>query len=172
MNRASKESPEHIVFLQFWLFIAEQLGNSRLKIDAQAKTIQQLLSRTCDHSGLLYNVIHQSYKHNRCHHLKSPICCESVLDILGEAAYSLRNNKCDDLFDIELLEEIAWHISQRYGHCISTPKTKSGASFEPQDQGGIEHKHINQQAQNNHNGEKAPLISFLNYKIRLANTRA
>lgn len=104
--------------MDFWLFIASQLGSSRLKINAHATSIHQVLDKGSDHQQYLKNIITQSYKRGRCHHLNAAINVNHVLDVLGETAFDLQGKHCDDLFDIELLEEIAWLIGERYAQHI------------------------------------------------------
>lgn len=132
-------------FIDFWLFIANELGSSRLKINTQASSIHRLIDTSSDHNEFLRDAIKLSYRRSRCHHLKGAINLESVLDILGETAFELQGQQRDDLFDIELLEEIAWLISQRYGHVL-----------------GIE----TQQSSKTH---AARIVSFPAAKIRRAN---
>lgn len=140
---------ESLEFIRFWLFIAQQLGSSRLKINAGAVNIHELIDQGNDAKDYLKTAIKESYKRSQCNHLRSTISIDSVLDILGETAFALRHNHRDDLFDIELLEEIAWYIDARYkihlvieAHDIKSKSTKQGQ-----------------------------LVSFPNYKIRAANTR-
>lgn len=114
-------------FAVFWCEVASELGTSRLRINTQAKNIHQLVDRNSDCRSYLHDTIRQSYKMSKCHHLGSPISLEHVLDLLGETAYKLQNNQHDDLFDIELLEEIAWHINDRYApHLSHLIKTDNG----------------------------------------------
>ena len=108
--------------MDFWRFIAKELGNSRLKINVSARSIHDFLITDGDQKAYLRDAVKKSYKLNQCHHLGSPICVISILDILGEAAYKLQSNKQDDLFDIELLEEIAWHIGQRFAEHFEIEK--------------------------------------------------
>jgi len=55
--------------------------------------------------------------------LTQAINLTDLLDDLGETAYRLRKSSTDDLFDIELLEEIAWHISERFLYLVNMPTT-------------------------------------------------
>lgn len=114
-----------ILFLDFWIFIDSKLGSSRLKINARANSIHEVLARGSDHPQYLKDVITQSYKRSQCHHLQAPINVNYVLDILGETAFELQGKQCDDLLDIELLEEVAWHIDERYGQSIEVQLTES-----------------------------------------------
>lgn len=145
MSKAKKRTPKSLEFIQFWLFIAQELGSSRLKINAKAHDIHNLFAASNDSRDYLNNTILESYKRSRCNNLRDPISIELLLDILGETAYQLRNNHLDDLFDIELLEEIAWHINDRYRHHLSIPSS-------------TKQKH-------------GQLISFPQYKIHIANSR-
>lgn len=111
---------QKISFFDFWRFIGEQLGDARLSINHQAHTIHQLIDPCSDHPPYLREAITQSYKRSRCHHLGADINLIAVLDVLGEIAYQLQGKSLDDLLDIELLEEIAWHISERFGEALQT----------------------------------------------------
>jgi len=144
-----------VSFLGFWQFIAKELGNSRLKVNVNANAIHDFLITNGEQKAYLRDAIKQSYKHNQCHHLGSPISITSVLDILGEAAYELHANRQDDLFDIELLEEIAWLISQRYADHFEI-ETLSGTAKPP--------TNINGDASSN-------VVSLPKAKIRRANAR-
>lgn len=125
-NKHSTVTP--ISFLDFWRFIAKELGNSRLKINVNARSIHDFLITDGDQKAYLRDAIKRSYKLNKCHHLGSIICVISVLDILGETAYQLQSSKQDDLFDIELLEEIAWHISHRFADHFELKDGSNSAS--------------------------------------------
>ena len=142
-----------IQFIEFWSLIASELGSSRLRINADATTIHELISQDSDARVYLRDAIKKSYKLSKCQHLRSPISVIAVLDVLGETAYELQGEKADDLFDIELLEEIAWHISHRY----------PPHSFTEQ--------HANSDAQTLITGKAKPaqVVSFPNYKTRRAN---
>ena len=149
--------------MDFWGFIATQLGSSRLKINAGANTIHQLLDQDSDHRQYLKDIITQSYKRSRCHHLHAPINVNYVLDILGETAFELQGKHCDDLLDIELLEEIAWHIDERYAQHIDTgtlDTTESGKRESGKRESG-----------KRESGKKADVLSLPRAKIRRANAR-
>jgi len=118
MNRQNRKQHNKVKFIDLWLFLSREIGNSRLPLNVNAQTIHELVQYQDEHNGFITKIIQQTYKQNRCHHLTSPINIESVLDNLGETAYHLRDNQQDDLLHIELLEEIGWHIIQRYGHMI------------------------------------------------------
>ena len=108
-------------FSEFWLLIASELGNSRLKVDVGAESIKYFLDAESDHKDFLRKIIHQSYKRCHCYHLKARFDVNIALDILGETNYKLQGSKEDDLLDIELLEEIAWLVNQHYSHLIKMP---------------------------------------------------
>lgn len=146
MTEQTKHTPKSLEFIQFWMFIAQELGNSRLKINPRARDIHNILDPNNDSKDFLKTSITESYKRSCCNNLQSKISINAVLDILGETAFQLRNNHSDDLFDIELLEEIAWHINDRYRQYIC----------------------VNAQPISKSTGQ---VISFPGYKIRLANTR-
>ena len=108
-------------FADFWLLIASELGSSRLKVNPEAQSIGQFIDSSGDQKDYLREVIRQSYKRSRCYHLRDAIDIEAVLDILGETAYSLQGQQADDLLDIELLEEIAWLIGERFWNTALLP---------------------------------------------------
>jgi len=141
------QSQSPLSFMDFWLLIAYQLGNSHIKLNPHAKTIADFINPSSDAKDHLKSAIKESYKRSRCKHLKDQISINIVLDILGETAYNLQHDKRDDLFDIELLEEIAWHISDRYKH------------------------HLQLNVPTPQKNKKAKLVSLPDYKIRLANTK-
>ena len=103
-----------VQFINFWKRIAADLGTSRLRINDDAKSINEFIHKNSDVRPYLIDAIKLSYKQNKCQHLGSPISIGIVLDILGETAYKLYGNKKDDLLDIELLEEIALYINNHY----------------------------------------------------------
>lgn len=109
---------QKISFFDFWLYIADQLGDARLSINHNAKTIHGLIDTSSDHLPYLKDVITLSYKRSHCHYLRGDIDLIVVLDILGETAFELQGRHSGDLLDIELLEEIAWHISERFGEIL------------------------------------------------------
>ena len=104
-------------FLEFWVVMSEGLGNNRLEFNAKASVINELFLSDClyqEHiKSLVQNTLADKHKP-----LTQSIDINHVLDELGEAAYSLRQDQADDLYEIELLEEIAWHISEQYGHLV------------------------------------------------------
>ncbi|MBX2848496.1 MAG: hypothetical protein KTR16_09250 [Acidiferrobacterales bacterium] len=146
MSESEKFIPRHLEFSQFWSYIAHQLGSSRLKIISDAADIHGLIDSNADIEDYLKNAIKESYKRSQCNNLRNPVSLDAVLDILGEIAFSLRNNHLDDLLDIELLEEIAWHIDNRYRQYLD----------------------LDPEPSQSHKGQ---LISFPQYKIRIANIR-
>jgi len=148
MSKPQEPISEQIEFIEFWCYIAHELGSSRLTINHSASSIHKLIDCNSDSKEYLRQAIKESYKQSHCSHLRAPINIEAVLDILGETAYALRGDQRDDLFDIELLEEIAWYINSRYSHCITIKQHKPERTC-----------------------KKARLISFPNYKIRHANAR-
>jgi hypothetical protein len=145
-----------ISFFDFWLFIADQLGDSRLRINKNAGNIHQLIDLGSDHTPHLRKAIIQSYKQSRCYHLQAPIDLIAVLDILGETAYDLQGKQLDDLLDIELLEEIAWYISERFGAIIAPQLSSSGST-----QRGESHKQT----------AACKIVSLPNEKIKRLNAR-
>jgi len=92
------------------------MGSSHLRINVNAKSIHDFISPD---SSFLRDIVKNSYSRSRCYNLHSTLDMNALLDILGEHAYSLKGDLSDDLLDIELLEEIAWHIGERYKPCLS-----------------------------------------------------
>ena len=152
----SDASADPTQFVEFWSLIATELGSSRLRINSSATTIHELIDRDSDARVYLRDAIKKSYKLSKCQHLRSPICVVSVLDVLGEAAYALQGEKADDLFDIELLEEIAWHISNRYPPHFFLD----------------EHPNTNVPKPITGKQKPAQVVSFPNYKTRRANLQS
>jgi len=109
--------------MDFWLTIASGLGNSRLKLNRKASSIHRFIDQNSDHKDYLRQAIQQSYKLSRCSHLRDPIDLNCVLDILGEIAFELEGARADDLLDIELLEEIAWLIGERFQQSLELDVT-------------------------------------------------
>lgn len=159
MTKSRKPNPnasaDPVQFIEFWNLIATELGSSRLRINSSATTIHELIGRDSDARIYLRDAIKKSYKLSKCQHLKSPISVVAVLDVLGEAAYELQGEKADDLFDIELLEEIAWLISNRY----------------PPDWFTSEYNRSLGQRQVADKTKSSQVVSFPNHKTRRANTR-
>lgn len=144
---------ESIKFIEFWRFIASELGNSQCLLNPRANRIKDFLDNDNDHRSFFKDVVAQSYVRCGCHHLKDKIDVNVVLDILGETAYSLQGAYADDLLDIELLEEICWLICQQYPMHIETPSLPS--------------TQIDIRLKKSHH--KAPVVSLPNIKIRIAN---
>lgn len=138
---------QQIEYRHFWEFIAKQIGDSRLTLNHSATKVENFMQLDCDPKNCLRSVSIESYKRSKCKNLNSPVDLNVVLDVLGETAYSLRGQSRDDLFDIELLEEVAWHIANRYSSLI----------------------HIEQP--NKDSGTQAKILSFPDYRIRRANSR-
>ena len=157
------QNQDFLSFSKFWQTIANELGNSRIKINAQAESIKQFLQADSDHKEFLRKLIHQSYKRCRCYHLNARFDVNIALDVLGETSFNLKGSKEDDLLDIELLEEIAWLISQHYGHKVNMPKSLLINSSELSDD------HTNIVATESQVKAKTPIISLSKRKIRLAN---
>ncbi|MFT5611355.1 MAG: hypothetical protein ACI9LU_001857 [Polaribacter sp.] len=151
MTQSVKLDAISVYFGEFWLRVAADLGNSRIRISDSAKTIHEFIDKDSDCKRYLLELIKRSYKLSKCQHLGSPLRLELVLDLLGETAYQLQNDQTDDLFDIELLEEIAWHICSRYSAQISFILENSTAQPSKASQ--------------------AQIISFPNYKIWRSNIK-
>ena len=151
MRKTVKLDATSVHFDEFWRRVAADLGNSRIRIFDSAKTIHEFVDKDSDCKSYLHELIKKSYKLSKCKHLGSPLALELVLDLLGETAYQLQGDQRDDLFDIELLEEIAWHISGRYTAQINAIMK------------------INRQETSKRTGGQ--VVSFPNYKIWRSNTK-
>jgi hypothetical protein len=144
-----------VPFLDFWVSITEHLGDAHGVIDPKTKTTQALFSSFDDQLGLLKNVILESYALNKCHHIKSPLNVNTVLDILGSKAFELHLKQADDLLDIELLEEICWLICQHFSHLIEIPVFNRRREMDESNLGNT----------------SANIISLPKTKIRIANSK-
>ena len=99
------------------------MGNVGLAINQDTTSINDFLSPECD---FLRDIVRSSYTRSKCYHLHSVIDLNQVLNILGERAYELNNQQLNglpqaDLLDIELLEEIAWNINERFLALVTLP---------------------------------------------------
>ena len=103
----------NVTFLQFWTYISQQIGNNRLELNVSAKNLQDLFIKDSIYPEHLKKLITNSLD-NKQSTLDQKINLHKLLDDMGLTAYTLRQRDADDLFDIELLEEIAWHISERF----------------------------------------------------------
>ena len=159
LNKISALSPS---FYEFWVDVAEQLGDHRLQVCKNAKSVSSFIAHNSDHKAFLYDAIQETYRRCRCHNLYSPLNMDSVLDVLGETAFTLRGDHQDELFDIELLEEIAWYISQRHLTSI-----ESLAHSQPEQLNSALSSHPSKKNVQ----VKSKPISFPSYKIRLANQK-
>ena len=110
-------------------------------------------------------LIHQSYKRCHCYHLNARFDVNIALDVLGETSFQLKGNKEDDLLDIELLEEIAWLISQRYGYRVNMPESLLVNASEASDD------HTSDVESEPQAKAKTPIISLSKRKIRIANRK-
>ena len=121
------------------------MGNVRIQLNDNASSINDFIHPD---SHFIKKIIRESYTLSKCYHLESPVNVNKILDILGQHAYQLNENLAADLLDIEFLEEIAWHISERF----------------------INHIDLSQEKKR-HNKTTAHIISFPAAKIRKANSR-
>jgi len=112
-------------FIDFWSFVSSQVGNCKLDINASANHLDHLFPEHAAHPEYLKSMIISTLT-NRHGKLNQNIDLNVVLDALGDTAFHLRQRANDDLFDIELLEEIAWHIAERFHHLVNIP---AGAEF-------------------------------------------
>ena len=101
-------------------------------IQRVVKYIHQFIDASSDHFPYLRDAITLSYKRSQCHHLGANIDLIAVLDILGETAFNLQGKQSDDLLDIELLEEIAWYISERFGEALQVQLAAAEQAFKSQ----------------------------------------
>jgi len=136
-----------VSFIEFWRFIAKSLGDSRLRIRNQAVSIESFLAPNSDHREFLRDVIITSYFESDCCGLDDAVNMNVVLDAMGEAAYELQGRNKDDLLDIELLEEIAYLMQQKYNYLIDIQMPSEGFA------------------------SSSEVISFVDSKIRRANTQ-
>jgi hypothetical protein len=118
----SEKPTRSLSFVEFWVVAAQEVGDARLRINPEARNAKQLLAMNSDHRDYIPVIVQQSYQRSHCRHLRDAIDLNVVLDLLGETAYSLKGQHADDLLDIELLEELAWIISQRYLHHLDMPE--------------------------------------------------
>ncbi len=109
-----------LTFIDFWVSASNEIGDHRLAINASAKRLEELFIPTVVHAEHLKELVTHSLE-QRSGKLTQIINVNALLDALGETAFKLRKTAADDLFDIELLEEIAWHISEHYPHLIEMP---------------------------------------------------
>ena len=87
----------------------------------KANSIETFLAPNSDHREFLRDVIVTSYFECNCCSIEDKIDINTILDVMGEAAYELQGRNKDDLMDIELLEEIAYLIRQHYFYLIDMP---------------------------------------------------
>ena len=168
MRESGSASEQTVTFRIFWEFIAQQLGDAWLTLNPSAHKVSELVSLSYDPKEYLKQVIVQSYKRSACKNLDSPINLAEVLDVLGETAYSLQGERRDDLFDIELLEEIAWHISDRYAEQLAPDSAQPELGSEQLEPATRQLKPTI--ASHASAPKSAAVISFPDYRIRRANT--
>ena len=123
-NKHIKSRLDNMKFAEFWLFIGEQIGNAHLHLNSKAKTLDDFFHRIAYSDPLLKTAITQSYKKSGASSLKSPFNPEKTLDVLGLIAFDLRGTHTADLCAIELLEEIAFHITHKSAVCGARRKQK------------------------------------------------
>lgn len=143
--------------------ISNELGNARLVLNPKAKNIGGFIHRRSDVQSYLHDTIRKSFKLSRCQNLSEPIDLAVVYDLLGEAAYKLQRQDNCDLFDIELLEEVAWLIADRYSlHVAEMVEMDAQRS-------GREKLHYERAHKRPKPNKKAAIVSFPRFKIRKAN---
>ena len=123
------------------------MGNARFQLNKDANSINEFTLPDCDFSK---EIIRESYVRSQCYHLDSPININFTLDTLGEHALKLNGDLIADLLDIEFLEEIAWHICERFNNHIDMPRSRYDES---------------------NSNNKTKVINLPNAKIRRANAR-
>lgn len=143
--------------------IASELGNARLILNPKAKKIGGFIHRRSDLQSYLHDTIRKSFKLSRCQNLLEPINLEVVFDLLGEAAYKLQRQDNCDLFDIELLEEVAWLIGDRYSLHVAEMVELDAQRI------GREKMHSERVHETIKPNKKAAIVSFPRFKIRKAN---
>lgn len=116
----------------------------------KANSIETFLAPNSDHREFLRDVIVTSYFECNCCSIEDTIDINTILDVMGEAAYELQGRNKDDLMDIELLEEIAYLIRQHYFYLIDMPTLVESKS--PDD-------------------NTAAIVDFSSKKIRRANAK-
>ena len=129
-------------FKQVWCFLSEQIGECHLAVNNSATSLNDFL---LPQQGFIKQVMQEVYKRNQCSNLNSLLNIDTTFDVLGEKAAELKQTKKDDLADIELLEEIGWHLQQRY----------------------LLNKKTNQKKDN----ETAKIISLSSVKTKIQNSR-
>lgn len=117
--QSNSKNTKSLSFIKFWGFIASELGSLRLSIDTSSKRLETLFQANSAHPKYLRTLIEESLA-NRGGNLTQTIDLNKLLDDLGATAFTLRSNDNDDLFDIELLEEIAWLISTHFSSHFSS----------------------------------------------------
>jgi len=80
------QKQDFLSFSEFWQTIANDLGNSRIKVNTNAESIKQFLRADSDHKEFLRTLIHQSYKRCQCYHLNARFDVNIALDVLGETS--------------------------------------------------------------------------------------
>lgn len=151
-------SKKPLSFIDFWVSAASAIGDHRLGINPYAKNATQLLTSQAVHPEHLRQLIFGSLSKPNGK-LSQTIDLTKLLDSLGETAFSLRQTASDDLFDIELLEEIAWHISEHYPHLVAMPGTQDTAASDAQH--NLDNERTSQDADKHH----APVVSLAKFKV-------
>lgn len=168
--------PREVSFAEFWHLVATELGQARLVLNPKATNIDSLIDNNSDVRAYLHHAIRKTYKQSGCQNLDSPISLEAVLDTLGETAYTLQSDQAGDLFDIELLEEIAWLICDRFAGQVTELLARTAAWEQPTGTTGLGPPTFSaptSKPRQKANGKPRPaqIISFPNYKIRKANAK-
>ena len=152
-QKTTRGSLRSVSFLDFWTIVATELGHARLHLDTQASDLNGFILERSDVRTYLHRAIKRTYRESHCQNLNSPIVFECVLDVLGETAFQIQQDKSGDLFDIELLEEIAWLICDRFSDQVTQLVARCQA-WTPAPQ-----------------RNSAKILSFTDHKIRRENLR-
>jgi hypothetical protein len=123
ISNNTNEIERSLSFRQFWLNIESLVGSNNIALEVNAKHIKQFIDNAKQPHHFVKDLITRSYNESFCNNLNSPIDVNKVLDIMGEIAWKLRINCNDDLLSVELLEEIALHISTMHAEQITVTES-------------------------------------------------
>lgn len=111
-------------FVAFWSTIGADLPEGMLVLRDRPKSTEALFATRSNHSDLLREVILGSYAACKCDTVDDAIDINTVLDLMGDAAFNRQMHNTDDLLDIEMLEEIAYLICLHFGSQIVYPQSR------------------------------------------------
>lgn len=124
------EIRRRISFKSFWVGIERLLGDSNIVLEIDAQNIKDFIIHTKQAHEFSKDLIQRSYRASNCTNLGSPIDLNKVLDIMGEIVWTMRLDSNDDLLSVELLEEIALHISTYHPEQIDYGEAADKSSSE------------------------------------------